>query len=251
MSTLSRAASPALDELLGDHFKVLDSGFVRVKDYMGNDATFTEAAKISYNLDPDAPVKQELLIRRLLGDRHTSPFEMCQLRLHVRVPMDCWRQWIRHRTASVNEYSTRYSVAIDDAQRCPPHKWRLQATDNKQGSAGFLLPTTPWPKGYSVARDSLDGRFVVSFGGRELLRVTNHPTPGEWLSIREGICQRLCRETYDERLRFDVAREQARNCLPLATYTEAHWSCDAHNLLHFLALQIINISAAALCGARF
>ena len=128
---------------------------------------------------------------------------MCELKLHVRAPMDCWRQWIRHRTASVNEYSTRYSVAIDGAQRTDPAEWRIQSTDNRQGSAG-LLPA-------------------------EI---------GAILTKSEEALQRSARETYEARLAAGVAREQARKDLPLSTYTEAYWKIDLHNLLHFLALRL-------------
>jgi thymidylate synthase (FAD) len=128
---------------------------------------------------------------------------MCEITLHVRVPMDTWRQWIRHRTANVNEYSTRYSVAIDAAQRTPPGQWRQQSRDNRQGSAGFL-----------PAAD------------------------GEALTAAEATLQELARKTYDARLAAGVAREQARKDLPLSTYTEAYWKIDLHNLLHFLQLRM-------------
>jgi thymidylate synthase (FAD) len=117
--------------------------------------------------------------------------------------MDAWRQWIRHRMANVNEYSTRYSVAIDAAQRTPADKWRLQSADNRQGSAGFM----------PVAQ-------------------------GAALSASEAALQDQARRLYDERLAAGVAREQARKDLPLATYTEAYWKADLHNLLHFLQLRM-------------
>jgi thymidylate synthase (FAD) len=128
---------------------------------------------------------------------------MCEIKLHVRVPMDAWRQWIRHRTANVNEYSTRYSVAIDAAQRTAPGQWRLQSADNRQGSGGFL----PNDQGAALTRAEAD-------------------------------LQTLARRTYDDRLAAGVAREQARKDLPLSTYTEAYWKVDLHNLLHFLRLRM-------------
>jgi thymidylate synthase (FAD) len=143
------------------------------------------------------------LLRYLLRHRHTTPFEMCEIKLHLRVPMDCWRQWIRHRTANVNEYSTRYSVAIDAAQRTPPGAWRLQASGNRQGSGGTVPPTV-----------------------------------GAALSSRETELLALAKSVYDERLAHGIAREQARKDLPLSTYTEAYWKVDLHNLLHFLALRM-------------
>ncbi|MBI4607116.1 MAG: FAD-dependent thymidylate synthase [Planctomycetes bacterium] len=200
---VERFRAPELDAVLGQAFKVLDDGFVRVVDYMGSDASIVQAARVSYGSGTKRVHEDRGLIRYLLRHRHTTPFEMCEIKLHVRVPMDCWRQWIRHRTASVNEYSTRYSVAIDAAQRTPPGEWRLQAAGNRQGSAGFI-----------------------------------DPEKGAVLSAKEEELHRLTRRYYEERLRAGVAREQARKDLPLSTYTEAYWKIDLHNLLHFLALRM-------------
>jgi thymidylate synthase (FAD) len=198
-----RATSPELDQILGKTLRVLDDGFVRVLDYMGNDQAIVQAARISYGQGTRRLQEDRSLIRYLLRHRHTTPFEMCEIKLHLRVPMDCWRQWIRHRTANVNEYSTRYSVAIDAALHTPPDGWRSQATHNRQGSAA---------------------RLDIQVGTR--------------LSTRESEVQRLSREVYEERLAVGVAREQARKDLPLSTYTEAYWKIDLHNLLHFLALRM-------------
>ncbi len=200
---LSRPMVPALEEILGERLPVLDDGFVRVIDYMGDDAAVVQAARVSYGAGTRKVSEDRALIRYLMRHRHTTPFEMCELKLHVRVPMDAWRQWIRHRTASVNEYSTRYSVAIDAAVRTAPDQWRTQATVNKQGSGGPLDPET-----------------------------------GRRLSEREAELQSLARAVYQERLDAGVAREQARKDLPLCTYTEAYWKIDLHNLLHFLALRM-------------
>ncbi len=200
---LTRPFSPDLDELLGYAFPVLDDGFVRLVDYMGNDSSIVQAARVSYGDGTRKVSEDRALIRYLLRHQHTTPFEMCMLKLHVRVPMDTWRQWIRHRTASVNEYSTRYSIAIDRAQMTPADSWRQQAQDNKQGSSGFF------------AQDS-----------------------GEKFSAAEQELHRLSKAVYQQRLDAGVAREQARKDLPLSTYTEAFWQIDLHNLLHFLALRM-------------
>lgn len=200
---LDRLRVPALDEVLGAPFRVLDDGFVRVIDYMGSDSSIVQAARVSYGAGTKRIHEDRGLIRYLIRHRHTTPFEMCELKLHLRVPMDCWRQWIRHRMASVNEYSTRYSVAIDAAQRTPPGEWRLQAAGNRQGSQGFLAEER-----------------------------------GQALSDREAELQELSRKVYEERLAAGIAREQARKDLPLSTYTEAYWKIDLHNLLHFLALRM-------------
>src|ERR1700759_876728 len=135
---LTRPTSPDLDAILGQPLKVLDDGFIRVVDYMGTDSAIVQAARVSYGKGTKKVNEDRGLIRYLLRHRHTTPFEMCEIKFHVRVPMDCWRQWIRHRTANVNEYSTRYSVAIDAAQKTDPAAWRKQGLLNRQGSAGNL-----------------------------------------------------------------------------------------------------------------
>jgi thymidylate synthase (FAD) len=203
LSRLERLHVPALDDILGVPFKVLNDGFVRVIDYMGSDPSIVQAARVSYGKGTKKLKQDRELIRYLLRHRHTSPFEMCEIKLHVRVPMDCWRQWIRHRTANVNEYSTRYSEAVDSAQTTLPNAWRVQGVQNRQGSGGLI-------------ENSL----------------------GEGLSRREAELQELARRIYQERLEAGVAREQARKDLPLSTYTEAYWKIDLHNLLHFLQLRM-------------
>lgn len=200
---LEKIKVPQLDEVLGHKFKVLDDGFVRVVDYMGGDESIVQAARVSYGKGTKKVSEDRGLIRYLLRNHHTTPFEMCEIKFHVRVPMDAWRQWIRHRTANVNEYSTRYSIAIDASQKTGVDEWRIQAKDNKQGSEGF---------------------FPLAEGSK--------------LSQRESELQNFAREIYQERLELGVAREQARKDLPLSTYTEAYWKIDLHNLLHFLALRM-------------
>ena len=179
---IERPRVEALDAILGKPFRVLDDGFVRVVDYMGDDAAIVQAARVSYGKGTKRVQQDRALIRYLMRHAHTTPFEMCELKLHVRVPMDTWRQWIRHRTASVNEYSTRYSEAIDAAQRTAPDAWRLQTSANRQGSSGTLAPAD-----------------------------------GERLTAAEEELQRRAREVYDARIAAGVAREQARKDLPLST----------------------------------
>src|SRR6188474_1205782 len=135
---LERPRVEALDRVLGHPFKVLNDGFVRVVDYMGSDESIVQAARVSYGKGTKKIHEDRGLIRYLMRHHHTTPFEMCEIKLHVRVPMDCWRQWIRHRTASINEYSTRYSLAIDAVQKTKKSEWRKQTVANKQGSGGFL-----------------------------------------------------------------------------------------------------------------
>jgi len=192
-----------LDQLRWRKFPVLDDGFVCLVDVMGDDRAIVEAARVSYAAGTRHPSDDRTLIRYLMRHWHTTPFEMAELKFLVRVPMDCWRQWIRHRTASINETSTRYSIAIDAAQTTAPDGWRRQATSNRQGSEGF---------------------FDVETGAA--------------FSAAEAEVQKHARQTYQEWLDAGVAREQARKDLPLSTYTEAYWKVDLHNLLHFLQLRM-------------
>ena len=200
---LERISVPELDAILGVKFPVLDDGFIRLIDYMGDDGSVVQAARVSYGKGTKKVSEDEGLIRYLMRHRHTTPFEMCELKLHVRVPMDCWRQWIRHRTASVNEYSTRYSEAIDSMQKTGQSEWRLQNKTNKQGSGDTI------PKDLGAA-----------------------------LSEDEAALQAMARFVYKSRLENGVAREQARKDLPLSTYTEAYWKIDLKNLLGFLGLRM-------------
>ena len=131
------------DELRWKKFPVLDDGFVCLVDVMGDDQSVVQAARVSYGEGTRKVSDDRGLIRYLMRHRHTTPFEMAEIKLLVRVPMDCWRQWIRHRTANVNEYSTRYSLAIDATQTTPPDEWRTQAAANRQGS-GEPARATSW-----------------------------------------------------------------------------------------------------------
>lgn len=200
---LRRFRSKELDKILGEKINVLDQGFIRVVDYMGGDESIVQAARVSYGKGTKKIHQDIGLIRYLMRHRHTTPFEMCEIKFHVKVPMDTWRQWIRHRTANVNEYSTRYSEAIDASQKTEPTEWRAQSKRNKQGS----------------------GQYIDS-------------SKGEILSKSESDLLDNSREIYEKRLEMGVAREQARKDLPLSTYTEAYWKIDLHNLFHFLALRM-------------
>jgi thymidylate synthase (FAD) len=192
-----------LEELRWKKFSVLDDGFVCLVDAMGDDGSVVQAARVSYGAGTKRVSDDRTLIRYLMRHRHTTPFEMAEIKLLVRVPMDCWRQWIRHRMASVNEYSTRYSIAIDSTQTTPPDEWRSQAQENRQGSGGLLPAET-----------------------------------GAELTAGERKLQEESRRVYQDRLSRGVAREQARKDLLLSTYTEAYWKIDLHNLLHFLHLRM-------------
>ena len=198
-----RSIAAELEPLLGVKLPVLDDGFVRVVDYLGSDDAIVQAARVSYGRGTKKVSEDRGLIRYLMRHRHTTPFEMCELKIHVRVPMDTWRQWIRHRTANVNEYSTRYSLAIDASQRTAADAWRAQSQTNKQGSDALIEPSL-----------------------------------GETLSQDEAEFHKRARAIYEDRIQKGVAREQARKDLPLSTYTEAYWKIDLHNLLNFLELRM-------------
>ncbi len=195
--------SNRLESLRWKKFPVLDDGFVALVDCMGDDSSVVQAARVSYGEGTRKVSDDRQLIRYLLRHAHTTPFEMAELKFVVRVPMDCWRQWIRHRTASINEYSTRYSLAIDSMQATHDGEWRSQAGSNRQGSDGLL----------------------TKLAGHKHTQL-------------EMELQSLARRVYEERLGDGIAREQARKDLPLSTYTEAYWKIDLHNLLHFLALRM-------------
>ncbi|MDR1290247.1 MAG: FAD-dependent thymidylate synthase [Planctomycetaceae bacterium] len=192
-----------ISELRWQKIPVLDNGFVCLVDVMGDDSAIVQAARVSYGDGTKKTSDDRTLLRYLLRHQHTTPFEMAELKLLVRVPMDCWRQWIRHRTASVNEYSTRYSIAIDAASETNPTEWRMQSTSNRQGSCG---------------------NFEEEVGKK--------------LTEEEHEFHAQARNLYDNRIARGVAREQARKDLPLSTYTEAYWKIDLHNLFRFLSLRM-------------
>ena len=191
-----------LDQLRWQKFPVLDDGFVCLVDVMGDDRAVVEAARVSYGAGTRRLSDDRTLIRYLMRHWHTTPFEMAELKLLVRVPMDCWRQWIRHRMASINETSTRYSVAIDAAQTTPADRWRGRP------------PESPRERGFSRP-----------FGGRGAFGRGSGHSGARPAGLRPPAGIGRC-------------GEQARKDLPLSTYTEAYWKVDLHNLLHFLHLRM-------------
>ncbi|MDO4586669.1 MAG: FAD-dependent thymidylate synthase [Planctomycetia bacterium] len=195
--------SEILESLRWKKFPVLNDGFVSLVDVMGDDGSIVQAARVSYGEGTKKSSDDRTLIRYLMRHQHTTPFEMAELKFLVRVPMDCWRQWIRHRTASVNEYSTRYSIAINSTYQTQPDEWRRQNKSNRQGSDGFFDRET-----------------------------------GERLTEEEKKFHQTSRELYESRIELGMAREQARKDLSLSTYTEAYWKIDLHNLFHFLVLRM-------------
>jgi thymidylate synthase (FAD) len=200
--TLNRPRCEALDAILGHQFKALDHGFVRVIDYMGDDAAVVQAARVSYGEGTTKLSDDEALTNYLLRHAHTTPFEMCELKLHCKMPMFIARQWVRHRTASINEYSARYSILKDEFY--VPEKVNIlaQSNVNKQGREGLLDDKT--------MKDWLIGSDLLNTASYDLYK---HSTDN------------------------GMARELARINLPVSTYTEWYWKVNLHNLMHFLKLR--------------
>lgn len=225
---------------------VLDKGFLRIVDVMGDDAAICQMARTSYGAGTKTISDDTTLIRYLIRHLHTSPLEGCVVKFHVKMPMDCARQWIRHRTMSLiepsqceydefslNEVSTRYSIVTEDIAETSADGWRLQSKDNKQGSSGLVVE---WPEGYEAYIHSEDGRAGspdYPVPGQEA-----SGTPGLYLSLKEKDFHRTARKLYEERLQFGVAREQARKDLPLSQYTEFYVVGNAWNVFHFLRLRL-------------
>jgi thymidylate synthase (FAD) len=199
-----RPTNPAAEEILGQYFPVLDHGFIALIDYMGGDASIERAARVSYGYGTRQSSQTRGLIRYLRRHRHTTPSEMVELQFHCAMPMFVARQWIRHRTANVNEYSGRYSLMPLLFYTPSAEQFALQSEQNNQGRS--TEPASPALHEQAVARwEQLRGDAAAAYG---------------WL------------------VGTDVAREIARIDLPLSTYTQWYWKIDLHNLLHFLTLRV-------------
>lgn len=199
-----RPTIPAAEEILGGYFPVLDHGFVALIDYMGGDESIEGAARVSYGYGTRRVSETRGLIRYLRRHRHTTPSEMVELKFHCAMPIFVARQWIRHRTANVNEYSGRYSLMPLLFYTPDLENFALQSTTNRQGRRETAAASGLYRE--AVAR---------------------------WERVRAAAA-----ETYEWLLGEDVARELARIDLPLSTYTQWYWKIDLHNLLHFLSLRI-------------
>ena len=189
--------------LINHRIEVGAHGFIELDDFMGDDNAVVRAARTSTGGAIKTPKEDAALIHYLMEHRHDTPFEMCEVKFTVRLPIDVARQWVRHRTFSINEYSGRYAVMIDECDSIGANEWRMQNNVNKQGSDGFLLADI-----------------------------------GEKLSAEELALQTYARAVYENRLAAGVSREQARRDLPLCTYTQMVWKGNLRNLLHFLHLRM-------------
>jgi len=219
-----RSIAEGLEKHLYVAKPVLDHGFIRVIDYMGNDAAITQAARVSYGKGTKSVQSDEGLIRYLMRHSHSTPFEMCEIKLHVKLPVFVARQWIRHRTANVNEYSARYSILDREFYIPEPDQIHAQSNVNSQGRGGLL-------------------------DGDEAARV---------LAILKADSTR-CYDNYEAMISQDgqqgLARELARMNLPANVYTQWYWKVDLHNLFHFLKLRAdehaqyeIRVYAQGLCN---
>lgn len=194
----------APEDILGKEFKCLDKGFVRLVEVMGNDSSIVQAARVSYGKGTKSINEDRNLIRYLMRHRHTSPFEMVEYKFHIKLPIFVARQWIRHRTANVNEYSGRYSIMNDEFYVPDQDAVRKQSKTNKQGRSNE--PVAP----------EIASKFIRD--------------------IQET--QQSLYDKYNNYLEDEIARELARINLPLSTYTEWYWKIDLHNLFHFLQLRL-------------
>ena len=209
-----RPSVPALEEILFQPIPLLDHGFVRVIDYMGDDAAVVQAARVSYGRGTRKVQEDRGLINYLMRHWHTTPFEMAEIKLHVKLPIFVARQWIRHRMASVNEYSARYSVLDREFYLPAPDQLKAQATTNRQGRG-----------------DALDGDEAARV--LDLLRADGERTYASYAWM-------LNEDEHGARVDADrdgLARELARINLTLATYTQWYWKTDLHNLMNFLRLR--------------
>jgi thymidylate synthase (FAD) len=201
---LAHCTSAEAEAVLDREFPVLDKGFIRLVDYMGGDERVVQAARVSYGEGTKSYREDAALIDYLLRHRHTSPFEQVILTFHIKLPIFVARQWIRHRTARLNEISGRYSVMKDDFYLPAPEDLALQSSDNKQGRSAETLEA----------------------GKAEQVRS----------ALEKG--QKEAYAAYSSLIGERIARELARINLPLSLYTEWYWQIDLHNLFHFLSLRM-------------
>ena len=209
-----RPSVPALEALLFQPLPVLDHGFVRVIDYMGDDGAIVQAARVSYGRGTRRVSEDAGLIRYLMCHRHSTPFEMCEIKYHVKLPIFVARQWIRHRTANVNEYSARYSVLDREFYIPAPEHLAAQSASNRQGRGEVL-------RADEAARVLELLRADAARCHDDYAWMLNEDEPGR--PADPG--------------RAGLARELAHMNLTLNTYTQWYWKSDLHNLLHFLALR--------------
>jgi len=213
-ATTRRATVPALEAMLFEAREVLDHGFVRVVDYMGDDSAVVQAARVSYGRGTRRTTEDAGLIRYLLRHRHTTPFEMCEIKFHIKLPIFVARQWIRHRTANVNEYSARYSILDREFYLPAPEHLAAPSVINRQGRGAVL--------------QGQEAEDVLNLLRGDAMQTYDHYA----VMLNEGPDGAPV-----DPERQGLARELARMNLTLNTYTQWYWKTDLHNLLHFLSLR--------------
>jgi thymidylate synthase (FAD) len=209
-----RATVPALEDILYEALPVLDHGFVRVIDYMGDDGAIVQAARVSYGRGTRRVSEDRGLIQYLMRHRHTTPFEMCEIKYHVKLPIFVARQWIRHRTANVNEYSARYSILDNEFYIPAPEHLAAQASTNRQGR-GDVLEGEAAKRVLDLLREDSE-RAYAGYAGMLNEDAAGNQADPTWPGL---------------------ARELARMNLSLNFYTQWYWKTDLHNLMHFLTLR--------------
>ena len=209
-----RVTAPELEKILYEAIPILDHGFVRVIDYMGDDSSIVQSARVSYGKGTKKVSTDEGLIRYLMRHWHSTPFEMCEIKYHVKLPIFIARQWIRHRTANVNEYSARYSIL--DKEFYIPEKDQLsaQSTSNRQGR----------------------GDLITGEQADEVLKILKDDAIRTYDNYEKMLNERYDGTVIDEK-KSGLARELARMNLTLNSYTQWYWKTDLLNLLHFLFLR--------------
>jgi thymidylate synthase (FAD) len=209
-----RAVAPTLEEILYKPVPVLDHGFVRVIDYMGDDAAIVQAARVSYGKGTKKVNEDAGLINYLMRHRHSTPFEMCEIKFHVKLPIFVARQWIRHRTANVNEYSARYSILDREFYIPKPEHLAAQAKTNRQGR-GDLVEGAEAEQVFALLKGDSEQAYA------HYIEMLNEDDTGKPVNERHK----------------GLARELARMNLTLNYYTQWYWKVDLHNLMHFLSLR--------------
>jgi len=209
-----RVTSPELEKVLYEAIPVLDHGFIRVIDYMGDDSSIVQSARVSYGKGTKKVSTDEGLIRYLMRHWHSTPFEMCEIKYHVKLPIFIARQWIRHRTANVNEYSARYSILDKEFYLPAKEQLSAQATNNRQGR----------------------GELITGKQADEVLKILKDDAIRTYDNYEKMLNERFDGTIIDEK-KSGLARELARMNLTLNSYTQWYWKTDLLNLMNFLFLR--------------
>jgi thymidylate synthase (FAD) len=213
-NSTKRVTSPELEKVLYEAIPVLDHGFIRVIDYMGDDSSIVQSARVSYGKGTKKVSTDEGLIRYLMRHWHSTPFEMCEIKYHVKLPIFIARQWIRHRTANVNEYSARYSILDKEFYIPAKEQLSVQATNNRQGR----------------------GDLITGEQADEVLKILKDDAVRTYDNYEKMLNERFDGTIIDEK-KSGLARELARMNLTLNSYTQWYWKTDLLNLMNFLFLR--------------